>query len=79
MKNCTCREVRRDNFGCFETTVIRYSHYLAAVNKLIKEAVPNVRVSVDARELLLRCSTGSLEHSLLNVRVPQYNGRYFQP
>jgi histone H3/H4 len=28
-----------------------------AVNKLIKEAVPNVRVSVDARELLLRCST----------------------
>lgn len=31
---------------------------VAAVNKLIKEAVPHLRVSVDARELLLKCSTG---------------------
>lgn len=30
----------------------------AAVNKMIKEMIPNVRVSNDARELILNCCTG---------------------
>lgn len=30
----------------------------AVVNKLIKEIVPNIRVSTDARDLLLNCCTG---------------------
>lgn len=36
-------------------------HFAAAVNKLIKEMIPNVRVSNDARELILNCCTGSIE------------------
>lgn len=31
---------------------------IAAVNKMIKEMIPNVRVSNDARELILNCCTG---------------------
>ncbi len=31
---------------------------IAVVNKLIKEIVPNIRVSTDARDLLLNCCTG---------------------
>ena len=30
----------------------------AAVNKMIKEMIPHVRVSNDARELILNCCTG---------------------
>lgn len=30
----------------------------AVVNKLIKEMVPNLRVSTDARDLLLNCCSG---------------------
>ena len=30
----------------------------AVVNKLIKEMVPNIRVSTDARDLLLNCCSG---------------------
>ena len=30
----------------------------AVVNKLIKEMVPNIRVSNDARDLLLNCCSG---------------------
>ena len=35
-----------------------YFHYTAVVNKLIKEIVPNIRVTNDARDLLLNCCTG---------------------
>lgn len=34
--------------------------HTAVVNKLIKEIVPNIRVSTDARDLLLNCCTGRL-------------------
>ena len=37
--------------------------YLAAVNKMIKEMIPNVRVSNDARELILNCCTGGYRSS----------------
>ena len=30
----------------------------AAVNKMIKEMIPNVRVSNDVRELIVNCYTG---------------------
>ena len=36
----------------------RLSFLAAVVNKLIKEIVPNIRVSTDARDLLLNCCTG---------------------
>ena len=35
-----------------------YFHCTAVVNKLIKEIVPNIRVTNDARDLLLNCCTG---------------------
>lgn len=34
--------------------------HTAVVNKLIKEIVPNIRVSTDARDLLLNCCTGKI-------------------
>jgi len=34
--------------------------FLAAVNKMIKEMIPNIRISNDARELVLNCCTGTL-------------------
>lgn len=33
------------------------------MNKLIKEIVPNIRVSTDARDLLLNCCTGKVRES----------------
>jgi len=33
----------------------------AVVNKLIKDIVPNIRVSTDTRDLLLNCCTGIIE------------------
>lgn len=44
-----------------------YFHFTAVVNKLIKEIVPNIRVTNDARDLLLNCCTG-------NVYVRPYQG-----
>ena len=41
--------------------------FLAAVNKLIKEMIPNVRVSNDARELILNCCTGILAPSWIAI------------
>ena len=38
--------------------VINSLFLIAAVNKMIKEMIPNVRVSNDARELILNCCTG---------------------
>ena len=41
------------------TLVCLHTHTSAAVvNKLIKEMVPNIRVSTDARDLLLNCCSG---------------------
>ena len=37
---------------------------VAVVNKLIKEIVPNIRVSTDARDLLLNCCTGKSSWNL---------------
>lgn len=46
------------------------------MNKLIKEIVPNIRVTNDARDLLLNCCTGTcvavvhlmqISHTLINV------------
>ena len=40
--------------------ILYYTLYclcIAAMNKLIKEIVPHLRVSVDSRDLLLKCST----------------------
>lgn len=34
------------------------SFVLAVINKLIKEIVPNIRVSTDARDLILNCCSG---------------------
>lgn len=51
--------------GLFETLVhcsnlaLFLCEILAVVNKLIKEIVPNIRVSTDARDLLLNCCTGA--------------------
>ena len=39
--------------------------YSAVVNKLIKEMVPNIRVSTDARDLLLNCCSGEWSSLLL--------------
>ena len=43
------------------------------VNKLIKEIVPNIRVSTDARDLLLNCCTGeyvisSIHHAFILLK-----------
>ena len=35
-----------------------FTFNIAVVNKLIKEIVPNIRVTNDARDLLLNCCTG---------------------
>ncbi len=39
--------------------------FAAVINKLIKEMVPNIRVSTDARDLILNCCSGE-------YKVPQY-------
>ena len=46
--------------------------HTAVVNKLIKEIVPNIRVSTDARDLLLNCCTGKIVAVFLmeEVKLP---------
>lgn len=40
---------------------LKFYLFLAAVNKMIKEMIPSIRVSNDARELVLNCCTGNLK------------------
>ena len=40
--------------------------FLAVINKLIKEMVPNIRVSTDARDLLLNCCSGECFQTTLS-------------
>lgn len=56
----------------------------AAVNKLIKEMLPNMRISNDARELVLNCCTGMklvyitlvsracVEYKMLEMLLPHH-------
>lgn len=44
-----------------------FCFHAAVVNKLIKEIVPNIRVSTDARDLLLNCCTGKNHKSYVSV------------
>ena len=48
---------------------------VAAVNKLIKEMIPNVRVSNDARELILNCCTGivSNKYNTMTIKCKYFN------
>lgn len=39
----------------------------AAVNKLIKEMLPNMRISNDARELVLNCCTGRDKYAVTKL------------
>ena len=41
----------------------------AAVNKMIKEMIPNVRVSNDARELILNCCTGQRHINTVRIKT----------
>ncbi len=45
------------------------SFHAAVVNKLIKEIVPNIRVSTDARDLLLNCCTGQYLYELTGINI----------
>ena len=62
-------------FVCYSASAVVYfmicivnifTFNIAVVNKLIKEIVPNIRVSNDARDLLLNCCTG------INVYIHPY-------